>query len=427
MQIFTGSSRLDGTRGRRNPHSTLPSTVLLALASCVAFFAPAVNAEDPITFHVPSQLTLCQLVNFTWTGGTPPYRLDVEPLVNNVPNITADQRTNAILNTWTLWTPDFPAGSTLEINVVGSEFSPSAGGFSTVLPSSDSSCLSTASTTASTTSSQSTSSSSANGPITPVDQPSATSSPAILASSGGGLSKGAIAGIAVAASLIGVGLIALAAWCLLRRRNRVRHPEKGYDRSIVSPAFSDDAPTVPYSGLSSTLISVDPNKLYASTTPPTSVLGGSGTSSSSPDDRDRDPLRPRPYLVPRESLSDLRGGKKHIRELSNSNESPPNMSMSTSDVRAPTASPSQLGSADGRQGGEDEGGDGDVLRFDGDGAARLSLSLSLGSAVGGGLGLGFSDAGASDVASHSGEAATLPPPYAHYFNDGAGRSQAEDV
>ncbi|KAM5546243.1 hypothetical protein V8D89_000369 [Ganoderma adspersum] len=59
------------------------------------------------------------------------------------------------------------------------------------------------------------------------------------------------------------------------------------------------------------------------------------------------------------------------------------------------------------------------LRFDADGAARLSTSLSLGSAIGGSLGLGaFSDIGASDVGSNSGEA-MLPPPYANYLPGGA--------
>ncbi|KAM5545405.1 hypothetical protein V8D89_001018 [Ganoderma adspersum] len=424
-------SRSHGAVRERN-HSTLLSTfsaATLVLCVTVAVLAPAVSAEDPLTFHVPGEVTLCLPVNFTWTGGTPPYRLDVEPSVNGLPTTTANQRKTAIETTWVLWTPDFPAGSRLEINVVGSGFTPAAGGFTDVSTSSDSSCLNTASsTTSATSSSPSPSSSAATGVATAVDQPSATSSPAILASSRGGLSKGAIAGIAVAAVLIGIGLIAFAVWYLRRRKNRIQQPERGYDRSIVSPAFSDDAPsTVPYSGLSSTLISVDPNKLYAFTTPPTSDIASS--SSGSPDDRDRDPLRARPYLVPREStadsLSDLhKGGKgskseKHVRELSNSNSSAANLSVTTSDAaaHATTASPSQLGSSvNGRDDADADSGD--VLRFDADGAARLSTSLSLGSAIGGSLGLGaFSDIGASDVGSNSGEA-MLPPPYANYLPGG---------
>ena len=124
-------------------------------------------------------------------------------------------------------------------------------------------------------------------------------------------------------------------------------------------------------------------------------------------------------------MSEIRKGgalksQKHARELSN--ESAANLSVTTSDAaRATTASPSQLGSSvDGRDHADaDADNDGDVLRFDADGAARLSTSLSLGSAIGGSLGLGaFSDIGVSDVASNSGEA-TLPPPYANYLPGGA--------
>ncbi|PIL28633.1 hypothetical protein GSI_08675 [Ganoderma sinense ZZ0214-1] len=393
-------------RERNHPPQRLRTTLpAAALALCVTLsLHPLVSAEDSLVFHVPSEVTLCLPVNFTWTGGTPPYRLDVEPSINGVPNITANERRTGIQTTWILWTPDFPAGSRLEINVVGSGFAPSAGGFANVTSSSDSSCLNSASTTTTVPSS----SSSAGGLMTPVAQPSATPSPAVLASSGGGLSKGAIAGIAIAAVLIGIGLIAFAIWYIRRRKNCVQQPEKGYDRNIVSPTLSSSdalSSSMPYSGMSSTLLSVDPNKLYAFSTPPTSVIASSSSSSGSPD-----PLRPTPYLVPRDSMSEIRKGKKHARELSN--ESAANLSVTTSDMRATSASPSQLGSSvDGQD--EADAASGDILRFDADGAARLSLSL--GSALGGSLGLGaFSDIGASDVGSNSGEA-TLPPPYANYL------------
>ena len=194
------------------------------LCVMVALLAPVVSAEDTLTFHVPAEVNLCVPVNFTWTGGIPPYRLDTEPLVNNVPNISANERKTGIQNTWVLWTPDFPAGSRLEINVVGSGFSPSAGGFTNVSSSPDSSCLNTASSTMAATTSSPSAPSSTGGLVTSVDQPSATPSPAVLASSGGGLSKGAIAGIAVAVVLIGIGLIALAAWYFRRRKHRIQQP-----------------------------------------------------------------------------------------------------------------------------------------------------------------------------------------------------------
>ncbi len=182
------SSRSLGAARERN-HFSLLSTVSAALALCMAFLAPVISAQDTLTFHVPSEVTLCQPVNFTWTGGIPPYRLDVEQMVKNAPNVMTNQRkADGIETTWVLWTPDFPVGSTLQITVVGSGLSPSAGGFTAVLSSSDSSCLDTTSSVAS--SPPLTSTPSASGLSTPVDQPSATSSPAIFASSRSGLSKG---------------------------------------------------------------------------------------------------------------------------------------------------------------------------------------------------------------------------------------------
>ena len=225
--IWADLRRLHGAAARKYNHSNLLSTLsaaALVLCVMVALLAPVVSAEDTLTFHVPAEVNLCVPVNFTWTGGTPPYRLDVEPSVNGLPNTTANERRTGIQTTWVLWTPDFPAGSRLEINVVGIGFSPSSGGFTNVSSSPDSSCLNTASSTTSATSSSPSASSSAGGLVTSVDQPSATSSPAVLASSGGGLSKGAVAGIAVAAILIGIGLIAFALWYLRRRKHRIQQP-----------------------------------------------------------------------------------------------------------------------------------------------------------------------------------------------------------
>ena len=380
---------------------------------------PVVGAEDTLKLTVPPEVSLCTPVNFTWTGGIPPYRLDVELSVNRVPDSQGNQRETGIMNTWFLWTPDFPAGSRLEINVVGNGLSPSSGGFTNVLPSSDSSCLNTASSPASATSLPSTSpskSSSVNGRITPVNQPSATSTIIIFSSSGRGLSKGAIAGIAVAATITAIGLIALAAWYLLPRRSREQHPgtsfpqisahgvdltvqsasptEKGYERAIASPI-------VPYSGHSAQHTD-DPSKLTPS-------VSGLGSSSHSPEDHD--PLRPTPYLVARSSTGSLSqafgaSSKKHIRELSNttSSESAANISTSASETRAVSASPDQLDSAEGQgvSGGDDDGDrDEDVVRF---GQARP-------------LGLDFEDVGASDVATNSGEV-TLPPPYSALLEEG---------
>ncbi|KAM5546242.1 hypothetical protein V8D89_000368 [Ganoderma adspersum] len=404
----THPTEVRNTARARNLHFKL-STFQTALAVCAIFLAPVVGAEDRLNFTVPSEVTLCRPVNLTWTGGTPPYRLDVELSVDGVPDIPSDQRETGIPNTWYLWTPDFPAGSVLQIAILGSQLVPSASGFATVLSSSDSSCLATSYTAISATSSPSTSpsaSSSANGLISPVNQPSATSTPAIFSSSRRGLSKGAIAGIAVAAALIGVGLIALAAWYRLRRRSHEQHSvtEKGDERTIASP-------TVPYSGPSAPLASGDLSKL----TPPTSTVGN---SSDSPEDHD--PLRPTPYLIARSSTTSLSqalgaGGKKHMRELSNAtsiDSTAANTSTGGSEIRAMSVIPDQLGSTDPQDAG-DGGGDGDslrdedVLRFD----VRVEARP---------LGLGFEDVGSSDVASTSGEMCP-PPPYSALRDEGGVR------
>ena len=215
--------------------SALLSILPVALTLNLAYLSQVATAQGTLKATIPPEVTLCRPVNLTWSGGLPPYRLDAEPVVNGSQDTSANQREIGIQTTWFLWTPDFPPGSTLLVTVYPSGTgSPSSGGFTNVLPSSDSSCLpvSTASmTTSSTTPSASTiSPSHANGPLIPADEPSPTSSssPAVLASTRRGLSKGAIAGVAVAASLVGIGLIALAAWYLLRSRKREPQPGMPY-------------------------------------------------------------------------------------------------------------------------------------------------------------------------------------------------------
>ena len=159
---------------------------------------------------------------------------------------------------------------------------------------------------------------------------------------------------------------------------------------------------MPYTGISSTLISVDPDKMYNFSTPSQSALAGS-SNRGAPD------LRPTPYLVSRDSttsLSEIGRTKKHARQLSNTSAN-----VSTSDVRAMSVSPTQLGSDEVSEAAalappRDSGAGGsDVLVFGADGSVRFSG----GSERYGTLG----ETEASDIRSDSGEA-TLPPPYAHY-------------
>ncbi|TBU57587.1 hypothetical protein BD310DRAFT_880522 [Dichomitus squalens] len=394
-------------RGRPSPRKLSPlSTLMGGLVFSAAFLFPLVSAEDPISFHPPSTVTLCEPVTLNWTGGTPPYRLDVEPLVGNMQVTSQNERHINITNLVFTWTPDFPANTTLQLDVVGSGLTGSAGGHSIVLQSSNSSCLSAASPTTSqaTTTSQTATSSNIESTLSPMTASSQAIVPPTsteVQSSGGGLSKGAIAGIAVAVSLIGIGLIVGAIWTVLRRRSLMQQPGKDYDRNIVSPAFSDGASSVPYTGISSTLISADPDKPYNFVAPSQSMFGGGSN-------RGEQDLRPTPYLVPRESttsLSEIRRAQKHMRELSNSSTN-----ASTADVRAMSVSPTQFGSDEAPEAVassvlRDGGTGGGVMVFGADGSVRFSGgSERIGS-------LGETEV--SDVRSESGET-TLPPPYAHY-------------
>ena len=76
----------------------------------VAFPFPAVNAEDPLSFHVPPNVTLCEPVDLVWTGGSPPYRLDIEPLVNNTQQVNQNVREINIAAPSYTWTPIFLQG-----------------------------------------------------------------------------------------------------------------------------------------------------------------------------------------------------------------------------------------------------------------------------------------------------------------------------
>ncbi len=164
---------------------------------------------------------------------------------------------------------------------------------------------------------------------------------------------------------------------------------------------------MPYSGPSSTLVSVDPSNL----TPPMTVLGGS-PAVSAPEDNSL--LHPTPYLVSRgyTTSGSQPGSKTHMRELA----SAANMPTGTSDLRATATSPSKLDfAAEGQNTGNAGNGnadgdgarDGDILRLEAGGAVPPSHLL----------GLGFEDTGTSDIASNSGEG-TLPPPYTRYLGGG---------
>ena len=146
--IPTDFHRAQDTGKRNAPSRSTPAVrTALGVTVCTALLVPVVGADIPLSLQSPSEVILCQPINLTWIGGTPPYRLDVEPLVNNSPNKTANGRNIAIDNTWSLWTPDFPPGSILQISIEGSGTSPAASVGATEHPSSNATCLNTTSAT----------------------------------------------------------------------------------------------------------------------------------------------------------------------------------------------------------------------------------------------------------------------------------------
>ena len=212
---FTSSFESRRIPCKRLPYSHLPIAAWLVLVATLSF--GAANAQDTMTFHVPPNVTLCEPINLVWTGGSPPYRLDIEPLLGSTQETSENERHINIMNTSFTWIPDFPTGTDLQIGVIGNDANSGAGGHSVVLPSSNSSCLNTASTTTSQISPSSSVPSSSTAIAVPTFTPQA---PTLR----GGLSKGAIVGIAVAVSLVGIGLILSAIWFVLRRRTRVQQP-----------------------------------------------------------------------------------------------------------------------------------------------------------------------------------------------------------
>ena len=213
--------------GERRPRLTLSPELLTVLALRAAFLASTVKADRPLDLNVPPNITLCEPVNLTWTGGTPPYWLNIYGDVGS--NKLVAQNTTGVLTTWFVWIPDIPAValSAMRITVGGSGPAKPDTLISSLLVGDDYGCLDTAMTATSTTSSP-TSSSSPTFLTPSLSQPPATSTPINPSSSKDGLSKAAIAGITVAATCVGTGLaLVIAARCLrfaFRRRDRMRQP-----------------------------------------------------------------------------------------------------------------------------------------------------------------------------------------------------------
>ncbi|KAI0767729.1 hypothetical protein C8Q74DRAFT_974869 [Fomes fomentarius] len=392
---------------------------VLVFAIYLALFAKGVAAQDDgnkLTMNPIQNLTLCAQTNLTWTGGVPPYRLNVEPFdpISGRAQTSLNQRYLNILDHWFVWTPNITAGTDIQVTVNDATPNGTSGNHQTVRLGADSSCLAVTSSFAPTglsATSSGTSSAVGGTPSTSATPP--TPSVDVV---NHGLSAGATAGIAVAVSVSVILLVAVGFWCLLRRRRAVRHDEgalvplikpqeihnPGFDladfdvdRSVVSPSLSDGSTAIMrerYSGISSTLSkAMSPKPLSQGESQFASYSG-----PASPTIPELEYGRPTPYLVSRSSdspscsVSELRRSRKTVRDTIAGSTN-----ISTTDVRSPT--PTQASDVGSSSAGAPVPSP-RMIRFETDGGVRLATG---------------DDELPPDALSDGG-VSTLPPPYAQY-------------
>lgn len=199
----------------REPRNTEIISLLLAVL-CVALFVEGVSAQDRLQFNTPLNLTLCAPTNLTWSGGVPPYRLDIYPYSpdNNTAQARLDQRFVNLTTQWVIWTPNIPAGTDVGFTVEDNTDSGLAYGHHLVQLGSNTSCLPGASTTQSP--------SVMGSPSSSIATSTSISTAPVVFVSRHGLSTGAIAGIAASIAVITVIATAVAVWYMLRRRRQSR-------------------------------------------------------------------------------------------------------------------------------------------------------------------------------------------------------------
>lgn len=396
----------------------ISSAQVLVFAIYLALFAMGVAAQDDgkkLTMNPIQNLTLCEQTNLTWTGGVPPYRLNVEPFDPNsgAAQTNLNQRYLNILNHWFVWTPNITAGTDVEVSVNDATPDGLSAIPQTVRLGADSSCLAVASSSA--TTSLSATSSGTSSVVGGTPSPSGTQPTPPVDVVNHGLSAGATAGIAVAVSVSVILLAAVGFWCLLRRRRAVRHEEGALvplikpqathnpgldladfdvDRSVVSPSLSDGSTAIMherYSGISSTLSkTISPKPLSQGESQFASYSG-----PASPTMPELEYGRPTPYLVSRSSdspscsVSELRRSRKTVRDTIAGSTN-----ISTTDVRSST--PTQTSDVGSSAGGPVPSPR--MIRFETDGGVRLATG---------------DDALPTDALSDGG-VSTLPPPYAQY-------------
>ncbi|KAM5546229.1 hypothetical protein V8D89_000355 [Ganoderma adspersum] len=198
--------------------SRFPKLLKAVVPPLVFLTSTVVNGQDALTpVNFPSKVALCEPVNFTWTGGTAPYWLYIVGYESSGKAVA--QNTTGIPTTWFVWIPDIPAvpESRLRIQIGGSDSVMRGGVSLSQLVGEDSSCLDAAPT-------GSFSTVTSTAPSQPTLVPLLQRSDSLLKR----LSKAAVAGIAVAAGVVGIRLVLvliLAVRCALaRRRSRVQQP-----------------------------------------------------------------------------------------------------------------------------------------------------------------------------------------------------------
>ena len=229
------------TTRRRNLPSPLLSGAPIALGMVAMLLAPFVRAQDTdaLTFCGPFELTVCQPVNFAWSGGTTPYNLEVGS--HGTASESHRQRQTDVSNSsWFFqWTPAGSTGPAVNIVVDGNDLATNSGGLS-VQFSSNSSCLDMVVTASTTGSVLSTSNNITALPASPTPGRTSTS-PAVLATSSKvKWDKGATIAAIALGTAIGVGFLALAAWLLWRRssKNHTRQLELSeyeYEEQLSAP------------------------------------------------------------------------------------------------------------------------------------------------------------------------------------------------
>ncbi|KAI0672024.1 hypothetical protein C8Q78DRAFT_971998 [Trametes maxima] len=206
---------------------------LLLLSQSVIITALAQN----LTIDAPSSVAQCTPVTIQWSGGRAPYYLYVEPLVRTP--LDLPQTYENIAGQSLLWTPKYHPGALVSLAIVDITGATAHSAVFPIIGSTDNTCLGLARPSTSTADHTPSSPASTTNPGEPASDVSSGGSGARVH----GLSKGAIAGIAVGCAAI----LSLVSILYIRRRRQVhtfrrRHRSKRSDWQVLAdiPFASDN-------------------------------------------------------------------------------------------------------------------------------------------------------------------------------------------